>query len=282
MLPIKSAFNTLVSTLGKKYEQGEAKAIARLLFEELWEIDKVTLLRNPGLLAIPEQEYKSATEKLLAGEPIQYITGLAEFLGMNLSVSKAVLIPRPETEELIEWVFESCDHTSSFTDACTGSGCIALALRMMYQDAQISAFDISESALEIAKLNELSIFGNSKIAFSKMDLNENHPVSESIDVIISNPPYILAEERVNMAQHVIDYEPEIALFEPENSPLHYYLRILELFPRASEFYFELNPLTSVILKERVEKNGYQCELKKDMQGKWRFARILQAKLGSEN
>lgn len=169
-------------------------------------------------------------KRLMKGGPIQYVLGKAEFCGMELNVGSGVLIPRPETEELVEVVRKSQDNNAeNILDICTGSGCIALALKKFFPNANVEGWDISDDALGIAIENATKLDLN--VAFLKKDvlsICNDELESGKYDVIVSNPPYICQEERNGMEKNVLDFEPDLALFVPDDNPLMFYDKIATL------------------------------------------------------
>jgi release factor glutamine methyltransferase len=203
-------------------------------------------------------------------EPIDYILGYTYFYGLKIKVSKDTLIPRPETEELVELILNENQTRSGLKilDIGTGSGCIALALNSNLVNAEVTALDVSDAALEIAKKNSVQLDLN--INFIQLDmLNENlWSQIENYDIIVSNPPYIPQEEKKDMTSSVLDYEPHLALFV-ENDPLIFYKQILKfatshLNPKG-RVYFETSQTIQL-----VEYQGFHIEKQKDLSGNWRF------------
>ena len=208
-------------------------------------------------------------------KPIQYITNISNFFGYDFYVDKRTLIPRRETEELVEWVL--CDHKAENTlkvlDIGTGSGCISIVLSKKRPNWQIMALDISPQAIEVAKKN--SLFHSTKVEFFEIDiLNSNLDDFESFDIIISNPPYVLESEKEKMTQQVLAYEPHEAIFVPKKDPFIFYKRIAYLASKKlnpmGNIYFEINEFHSEIINNSIAFFGFECELKKDISGKNRM------------
>ena len=225
-------FQDIRGQLATRYERGEAQAMGFLLLEELFGLTKADVLMgkdDESFDAQSQSGMKRATElhravgRLMKGEPIQYVIGHTDFCGLRVDVGRGVLIPRQETEELVAAVegFNPC----SILDVGTGSGCIALALKHRLKEAQVTAMDISKEALEIARGNAERL--ELDIAFEQCDILNAQPQERIYDLIVSNPPYVCEEERVEMEPHVLDYEPESALFVPNNHPLLFYEAITE-------------------------------------------------------
>ena len=182
-------------------------------------------------------------ERLKLQEPIQYIIGDTEFFGLPFLVNKATLIPRPETEELVELIlYENKGSDYSVLDIGTGSGCIAIALARHLKESEVEAWDFSEGALTVAKEN--AKLNKVNVNFNKVDVLSDHPTDKKYDVIVSNPPYITESEKVEMHDNVLQYEPHSALFVPDNNALLFYERIADiahkLLNSEGRLYFEIN------------------------------------------
>ena len=223
---------------------------------------------------------RSFVKRLIKDEPFQYILGETEFYGLIINCDKRALIPRPETEELVDWISEH-STVSKAIDICSGSGCIALALKKLFNDAIIIGIDISEEANDLARLNAKR--NSLEVSFEKVDaLDINSPVWDSffdIDLIVSNPPYIPTEEQIEMSKNVLNFEPHIALFVDNNSPIIFYERIADLAQKKLKsgawIYFELHYKFSELVKHYLEKVGFKkIEIKKDLQGKNRMIRAM--------
>ncbi len=265
--------------LAEKFPQREAEQLMRILLEDLFGIDWNQQLMNPNLSIDEHQHYQlgEAVKRLLSGEPVQYVTGMARFCDLSFKVSPAVLIPRPETEELVQKICSTslpC-HSSEVSaamsfqrgyvreresmaavsnegvtkkfriwDIGTGSGCIAIALAKHFENAEIIAFDVSEEALQIAKENAES--NGVKVTFVHDDvLNpQSDYFSLPVDLVVSNPPYVCDSERAAMESNVLDWEPGNALFVPDDDPLRFYRQILALakpqLNPSGQVWFEIN------------------------------------------
>lgn len=206
------------------YGQGEAQAMTFMLLEDVCNLTKADVLvgKDDEMDEKQALELQYAVNRLMDGEPIQYVTGKAQFCGLTIGVRSGVLIPRPETEELVEVI--SKGNPTSILDIGTGSGCIALALKQRFPQAEVTAIDVSEEALMIAKENAERL--GLDIHFLQQDILQAMPETHKFDLIVSNPPYVCKEERGQMEHHVLDYEPEIALFVPNNRPLLFYEAII--------------------------------------------------------
>jgi len=265
------------------FPQREAEQLMRILLEDLFGIDLKRQLMEPDL-RIDEWQYhqlEEAVKQLLAGEPVQYVTGVARFGDLLIKVSPSVLIPRPETEELVQKVCASLPKEKPLRiwDIGTGSGCIAIALAKHFVNAEVVGFDVSEAALKVAKENAES--NDVKVAFVQDDVL--HPQSESfyqpVDLVVSNPPYVCDSERASMERNVLDWEPERALFVPDADPLLFYRQILrlakaQLTPKG-QVWFEINERMGEEMLQICHEIGYaESEILADFDGKPRFCRTV--------
>lgn len=248
--------------ISRRYEQGEASAIAFMLLEDVAGLDRVHALMGAPSLRSPEgedclraddlnTELVRMAERIADGEPVQYVIGRTDFCGLPFHVKPGVLIPRPETEELVELVAKSDKAQSRvrILDIGTGSGCIAVSLAKLLPHAEVEAWDISDEALRIAKgnaeLNEADVTFHKVDVLSVDDAGQSSPAqSERLDIIVSNPPYICNKEAVEMDENVLSHEPHLALFVPDDDPLLFYRKIAELGLRLlvpkGELFFEIN------------------------------------------
>jgi release factor glutamine methyltransferase len=240
----------------------------------LLQIPKLLILSQPDkkIEEKVEKRVDIIIEKLKKREPLQYILGQVDFYGLTLMVSPAVLIPRPETEELVDWIIKDYKGQNvNILDICTGSGCIALALKQNLPFAKLAGVDISPEALEVARKNALTF--NLALDFLKADAL-NLKLSLNPDVIVSNPPYVLPEEKQTMHDNVLLYEPHLALFVPENDPLIFYRSIAEYaksLNRNITLYFEINETKGDELKQLFKEMGFKnIEVRKDINGKDRM------------
>ena len=275
-------YETLWHLLTPLYGEGEAKAIARMVYEVRYGLTFTDLCigKDTQLSADDQAELEEIAQRLQRHEPIQYVLGKAEFMGEWYDVEPGVLIPRPETEELVRWISLSKGEGVNILDIGTGSGCIAIALAVLYPEAEVTAWDISEKALEVARKN--AIRNNVNVHFEQVDalhLTSDilHQTSNAFSLIISNPPYICNKEREAMEPNVLDYEPHEALFVPDNDPLLFYRAIAEYGKKALKpdgwLYFEINPLYAEPLCELLSTMSYHdIECKDDQYGKQRMIR----------
>lgn len=276
-LTVSEAYRICLEAALACHDSSEARAVVNRLFEDLFGYDKTSLLTKGGAEFEKDEKIGLVCERLKSGEPVQYIIGHVDFLGVKVRVNKHVLIPRPETEELMGWIFErEIIAPSRCLDVCTGSGCIALALRKRYPEAKVYATDISQSALDLAATSELDNFEQAGVRFIHHDILKSNWQDEWPDIVVCNPPYIMKDESKDMSGTVLDFEPEIALFAEGPDPLVFYKRIIEIFTggEGTRIYFELNPLTADDLKIHCQRNNLIYETGKDMSGKERFMRVI--------
>ncbi len=222
--------------LDSLYGNGEVRVFCEMLFEAFLGWDKVRLLTSKEQ-TIDQSDllrFHWALEDLKRQRPIQHIIGYTEFCGCRITVNPDVLIPRPETEEIVQWTISQCSNSNSqfsILDLCTGSGCIAIALKKAFPQAEVTALDVSEKALATARRNAES--NGTEVHFLQADLLAPHdPLPAShYSLIISNPPYVLESERAQMAANVLDYDPAMALFVPDDDPLRFYRAIASIAQR---------------------------------------------------
>ena len=233
------------------------------------------LVKDTKFSAVDREKIEEITKRLLGGEPMQYILGYTYFCGLKIFVNNNVLIPRPETEELCQLIIETHKESSpKILDVCTGSGCIALALKYGIENASVEGVDISEGALDVAKSNSTS--SNCDVAFYKYDVLSAQPKIEGeYDIIVSNPPYICQFEKEKMSDNVLENEPHIALFVEDENPLVFYIKIADLgcqtLNSGGKLYYEINPLFFNELKDMLLTKGYcDIEVIKDINERNRF------------
>ena len=280
---MKTTLNKLRNSLIPLYGKGETEAIIRIIFHHLknWNLTDILIHKEDELSPFIRGQIDEILERLLKYEPIQYITGEARFHGMELKIKPGVLIPRPETEELVDIIIDRNKERDDLRilDVCTGTGCIALALARNLPFSKVTAIDISPLAIEVAREN--SDLLKTKIKIVENDIFEWDP-HEKYDIIVSNPPYVLDKEALHMEKNVLNYEPHEALFVRDDDPLVFYERIsdlsLECLAENGELYFEINPLFADSLKKMLEKKGFsEVSIIRDSYGKERFiSSVLQA------
>ena len=242
---------------------------------------QTSLHKQRVLLAQEKDQFDASLQRLLNYEPIQYIIGSTEFFGLQFVVTPATLIPRPETEELVQWILEDVNsleqETSRILDIGTGSGCIAISLAKELKNTQVSAVDISEEALAVAAKN--AITNNSPVHFEHLDILKTKSLEERYHVIVSNPPYVRMLEKELMQPNVLDHEPETALFVSNEDPLLFYRKIANLGRTAlhpnGSIYFEINEYLSKELVDLLKGLRYtKIEVRKDIFGKDRMMKCI--------
>ena len=275
-MTLEEAYRKSRQSLSPLYGDDEGRAMARRLLEDAFSISPSRLLINGADPFGETDRLEACLDRLLAHEPLQYITGFEWFRGLRIGVGPGVLIPRPETAELLDWVtLMRDDHKKQvLADICTGSGCIALALKKEFPGADIIATDISKTALKMAKENEEKNFSDKSIRFIEHDILLDKWISGMPDIVVCNPPYIAFSEASSMQANVLDYEPHLALFVNDEDTLVFYKKVIAAFlPGTACIFFELNPETAGMLSEYCRNLGLRMEQKADMQGKTRFAKI---------
>jgi release factor glutamine methyltransferase len=266
--------------LAGQYPGTEIESFVRILFGHYLGMTPalVHLSQEIELPAGIEGEILSAVDGLKEYRPIQYIFGATEFYGLPFEVTPDVLIPRPETEELVDWITHEYNKNAGLTivDIGTGSGCIAVALAAGFPNAGIWAVDVSDAALAVARRNAGKNSVN--VNFLLGDILKNNLVGfapGSLDVIVSNPPYITSSEKQQMLPNVLEYEPHVALFAPEDDPLIFYKQIAAFGSKClkdgGRVFFEINEAFPEELANILKQNGYQdITPRRDINGKWRM------------
>ena len=278
---LQQAKRHFTETLAAAFAQREAEQLMRILLEDLFGIDLKRQLMEPHLRIDEWQHHQLdvAVQRLMAGEPVQYVTGLSRFGDLLIKVSPAVLIPRPETEELVQKIYATLPQAHPFRvwDIGTGSGCIAIALAKHFANAEVFAFDISETALEVARENAER--NNAKVHFVCDDvLNPKSEIfTQPVDLVVSNPPYVCDSERATMESNVLDWEPESALFVPDDDPLKFYRQILVLAKKQlnpeGQVWFEINERMGEEMLHLCREIGFaETKVLLDFAGKVRFCR----------
>tara|TARA_B110000967_G_scaffold205663_1_gene250687 strand:- start:2783 stop:3625 length:843 start_codon:yes stop_codon:yes gene_type:complete len=241
-LSIKVLYDHFVHELETKWELDESKKIAEIVFSHLFGLSRIDIFLNKSI-SEPEEQLAPVLHRLLRGEPVQYVLNHAAFFGLSFFVNPDVLIPRQETEELVALILKENDHRSkNILDIGTGSGIIALALHTHRPKWKVSAWDLSPEALEIAERNAHQL--KLTVDFACLDILYKDPDADQYHVIISNPPYIPSAEKSLMAGHVVEYEPELALFVADDHPLIFYDAIakyaLKSLKKKGKLYFEIH------------------------------------------
>ena len=274
-------FKNFVSRLSSLYDKSEATSIARIVFKEKLNISRTDLAIDQSLEIDKKDQGKLSriSKKLLQGVPIQQILGYADFYGLKFKVNKNVLIPRPETEELVQWIITENKKTTGLRvlDIGTGTGCIAIALAKEMKNANVSGIDISNNALRVARIN--AKMNDVKIHFKELDIlgKENWNGLGKFDIIVSNPPYVTEREKEMMHINVLNHDPHLSLFVPDNDPLRFYNKIGDMallhLSLGGQLYFEINEVYGREIKSMLEAKGFRNVLiHKDLHGKDRFAR----------
>lgn len=279
-----------IEHLSENYSMGEAKAIAIRILTHFLKLSEYEYSIEPAVI-IPRSELaplQNALEELEANRPVQYVIGYEEFAGRRFNVCESVLIPRPETEELCRMILarnkELGGPFQKVLDICTGSGCIAYTLACSLPNSEVFACDVDESALNVARGQLICIDEGGKIPlknrpfFFQRDIFNGPPEDvnlDELDLIVSNPPYVCESEKDFMAPNVLDYEPDIALFVPDNDPLRFYKGIAfwaeSLLRTGGECYCEINQSYGPAVKELFESKGFSdVEIIEDFRDKPRF------------
>lgn len=283
MATIQKTKQHIRESLKDTYPEAEAGGIAQLVLEHVLQKSRLqlSLSQQDEVSLMHQEQVESAIIRLQQHEPVQYVLGIAHFYGLELQVNEHVLIPRPETEELVDLVIK--EHKGQqhlrVMDVCAGSGCIPLALAANLQPKTVYGLEISEGALQVAKTNADKY--NLTVEWLQQDVFEpvQNIAAGSLDIITSNPPYVLEEEKELMRENVLQYEPHLALFVPDKDPIKYYIRIanlgLELLKENGRLYFEINERYGADVKSYLVQIGCtQVNIIKDMFGK---DRIIAAK-----
>ena len=271
---MKQLTERIYSALAQTSEKSERSAIVRAICCDILGISTTAYYLKESVVLTAEQESltDSIIMRLEQGEPLQYIEGKAPFCGMSFIVNPSVLIPRPETAELVDWIIS--DNTTQqphILDLGTGSGCIAISLSKQMSQANVEACDISEGALEVAKANNRE--NCTSVTFFHHDiLDLTTPLPHSYDILVSNPPYIMQSEATDMELHVTEWEPHTALFVPDNDALRFYRAIAEIgqteaLKVGGHIYVEINQALGKETAELFESYGYkEVTLRKDIFG----------------
>ena len=278
-MKLKEAIEQLKNGLAGVVEPHEAQAMIRVICEDVFNYDPVdvALRQESELPEFAQDKVADIIARLRRHEPLQYIVGSARFHGHKFKVTPAVLIPRPETEQLVDIIVD--ENTASdlrVLDMGTGSGCIAISLARALKFAQVEALDVSHDALAVARENAATL--KAKVRFFESDMLSPQPPAR-YDIIVSNPPYICWSEREAMDRNVKDYEPGQALFVPDNDPLLFYKAIApyaaQSLERGGRLYLEINQRFGNEVKRLLEDNGFdEVRIIEDSFGKVRFAAAI--------
>lgn len=272
MKNIKDIISFFIHELSHIYEIPECQNLAYWSIEDYYGLNRSAfILQEDNVMnTMDKTHFENLVNRLKKNEPIQYIIGSTDFLGLKINLTPSCLIPRPETEELVRWIMQ--DSFSSLLDIGTGSGCIPISLAKHF-DIELDAWDYSLSALKLAKAN--ATLNDVRINFHEVDVLKPFNWYKNYDVIVSNPPYVLESEKQNMNKNVLDYEPHSALFVDDDNSLVFYQSIIEkskeLLKKNGRIYFEINEQKANDVKSLLEKNNFDNILiKKDFQGKNRM------------
>jgi release factor glutamine methyltransferase len=284
-MQIKKYRNQFIQALSEIYDEGEAESFFYLILEEKKQLKRIDLALQPDL-SFSEEElmvWNAILEQLKLEIPVQYLLGKTHFYGLEFEVNENVLIPRPETEELVDWIIQENLKIKrlkdlKILDIGTGSGCIAISLAKNIPDAQVYAIDVSESALATAIKNTENNKVN--VNFISQNILETADLGQEFDIIVSNPPYVRNVEKQEIKKNVLDNEPHLALFVEDDNALIFYQKIAELAQKNlapnGQLFFEINQYLGKEMIELLEKMNFNTiELRKDIYGNDRmvFGRI---------
>ncbi len=270
--------------LGDIYTHSELSSLIRIILKEVFKIDYIGIStdKNNNLSLSELSKIEDIVRRLKKSEPIQYVLGKTEFYGFNFKVTPDVLIPRPETEELVEWILtENIVKKPVILDVGTGSGCIAITLAKKLSEAEVHAWDISDKALNIAtenaRINNVSVHFKIHDVLSVNTVQQFISEDKKYDIIVSNPPYVMESEKKDMDVNVLHFEPYQALFVTDENPLLFYDRISEMaqymLKNNGKLYFEINRKLSYELTKLLESKGFEeVELRKDISRNFRMIR----------
>jgi release factor glutamine methyltransferase len=275
-MKIKEYRAQFIQELTSMHGEDEAESFFYLILEEKQQLKRIDLALQPDLV-LSEEEIKvwnSILEQLKLEIPIQYLLGKTSFYGLDFEVNDNVLIPRPETEELVDWIIsnnQTISKSSSLKilDIGTGSGCIAISLAKNLSNAQVFAIDVSEKALTTAKNN--AILNEVNVTFIEQNILDTLDLKQEFDIIVSNPPYVRNLEKEEIKKNVLEYEPHLALFVEDNDALIFYRKIAELAQKnlsnSGQLYFEINQYLGKEMIELLEGMNFKnIELRKDIYG----------------
>lgn len=271
-----------VGRLGDVYSPGEAQWLWREMMMRIkgWGQVELAIRAKDEVSEFVERKVDETTARLLKKEPVQYIFGMAEFYGLQLRVNENVLIPRPETEELVDMIVRRANGRSDLRvlDLCTGSGCIAVALARNLKFPIVEAIDLSPEALSVAKENVAALKVNVRLKQEDV-LKLKAEAAPKYDIIVSNPPYIAESERASMDANVLEHEPQMALFVPDSDPLKFYHAIagyaMTALVSGGMLYFEINPHYAAELREYLTRQGWdEVVVEADMQKLNRFIHCI--------
>lgn len=277
---LKEFRNHFNKELSRLFPQTEIDSFFFMLIEKELNLKRIDLVINNDI-SISKEKFEhlyNTLSRLKTQEPIQYILGESAFYGLSFKVTKDTLIPRPETEELVEWILSDYDYNDkiSILEIGTGSGCIPITLAKKLPNASVTSIDISAAAIAIAKEN--SILNNVSINFIEQDILNTSKLPQQYDIIVSNPPYVRELEKKEILPNVLENEPHLALFVDDNNPLIFYSKIAELakkyLTKDGVLYFEINQYLGKQTIEMLTEKGFKSELKKDLFNNDRMTKSL--------
>ncbi len=276
---MQQAIKFIRSNLSASYETLELQSVSRLLLSKISGYSFTEIIVNKNTIFSAEQRaiLEIYVEKLKRGMPVQYVLGVTEFCGLPFMVNEAVLIPRPETEELVQWMVQEIEPDSHILDIGTGSGCIAVALKHFLPDADVHACDIAVESLAVAANNADNL--RLPVYFFQCDILEVEKSDRKYHVIVSNPPYIPQSERTDMMRRVKDFEPERALFVEDTDPLIFYRKIAQfalsnLFSGGNLFFEVHRDYGKACVQLLEDMSFVDIQLKKDIFGNERMVRAV--------
>ncbi len=268
-------------------EAAGSSEVAQYLLEDYYDWTATQVMMEGWREVKPEEEeeLRKMIARLKSGEPLQYVTGKAYFRGRYFKVTEATLIPRPETSELVDWVLEEDTEKAKVLDIGTGSGIIACSVKEGRPEWEVTGLDVSEKALEVARENGKEA-GVKFVSDDILNL-QDQSILDEIDIVVSNPPYVLEREKESMERHVLDFEPHLALFVPNDDALRFYKKIAELlkesYGRAEKkrtLFFEINEAFAEETMDMMRRMGYEeVECRRDSWGKERMVRGILGKTG---
>lgn len=269
--------------LSAEFDLGELQSVVGRLLSDVYAISRRDLLLDEHReIEVDMKELDRIIQKISRGEPLQYVIGFETFYGRDFSVNKQVLIPRPETEELVRIMLSEVDVNSSINilDIGTGSGAIAITLAKEIENSSVEAWDISISALAVAKANA-EMIGADNLKFVHCDVLSKDDIERKYDLIVSNPPYVTNSERSQMQNNVLDYEPHLALFVDDQDPLIFYNKITTLafkgLKKGGRLYFEINERFGIEVAEHMRVSGFKdVEVVVDFRDRVRFVKGVYA------
>ena len=281
-MKIKEYRTQFIQELLLIFDEGEAESFFYLILEEKQQLKRIDLALNPDLTFSKEQMlvWNSLLEQLKCEVPVQYLLGKTSFYGLDFEVNPTVLIPRSETEELVDWIIKSLksrigNSKLKILDIGTGSGCIAISLAKNIENAQVFAIDISDKALATAKKN--AEVNKVEVTFIHQNILDTADLNQNFDIIVSNPPYVRNLEKQEIKKNVLNNEPHLALFVEDNDALIFYKKIAKLAQQSlsqnGELFFEINQYLGQEMIEMLEKMNFRTiELRKDIYGNDRMIR----------